>query len=199
MKIHRWRDIKRRPPQPEPACFVAPLDLEGDPPASYLTHRAIVGAVFALVAFLVFVTCEGCASLPAKHWSPPTATVVITPNAPACAAWSVVEAWELLSPNLPMTIVSEAASAPVDGQILIDWRAPPDYPVTLATALPIGDTNITRATLRLNRCQARLFAHELGHALGLHNIDEPGALMHWLYPAGGYAISRRERRVLEAR
>lgn len=57
------------PVQPEPACFVAPLELDGDPPRSPVSLGFLMALVVAVVALGALALAAGCA--PSSAYQPP--------------------------------------------------------------------------------------------------------------------------------
>jgi hypothetical protein len=182
---------------PEPASFCSVLELDGDPPPSRLTVRAILLIAAFVVGMLLAAVTSGCAT--SRSWAPATATIALPHYAPPCAEWAASEAWAYLGSGVPVSIVRSSSAKPGAGVIVIDWRYPDDHPLTLAYVNTVGGRRITGATVRIKSCSLRLWMHELGHTRGLANVDEPNRLMTGLFPRGSYELTWRERRRLERR
>lgn len=190
--------------QPEPCNFVAPITDDPAPPVRVPFLVAVVAVVVAFLCALALAT--GCAtSLHGKRWTPPAVSIVLPTASPPCAEWTMREAAGYLDPGVPVTVERADVAGLGDGVILVDWRAPADYPTTLAVAHPFGDRadwgksrGIVRGVIVMDRCQVALAAHELAHLMGLPHTATPGQMMSPVY-LGSWKLSRRERRALELR
>lgn len=196
---------------PEPCNFVAPPDLDGPPPCRQITVRAVVGFVSWLVAALLALSLlTSCAQsqTPAqptyRPWAYSHATIIVPHEAPECAIWTVREAWEFLRPGPGVTVERGYPKSPAAGEIVVDWSKP--EPPNLGIANLYGDQPTwqksrytTRAVVQADRCEVRLWAHELSHVRGLINVAEPNRLMTGQYPLGGWLLSNTERLVLSGK
>jgi hypothetical protein len=112
----------------------------------------------------------------------------------------VSEAWSILHPAVDVALGVGMLEELGPGDIQIVWGDPaayfPEFPTAVgATAmLPTHD----RGLIVLEVCSVRVMAHELGHALGLVDVDDPTRLMHWADPSG-FALSVDDRAVLDRR
>jgi hypothetical protein len=141
---------------------------------------------------------------PHSTWGAPLLVLIVPFDAPTCAWWAAEQAWEVLSPVTGLEIrlgVESAVVGPIDGLVTLTWDAPPDPSAKGLTAAwrrhsPRGLETVS-ANVWIDTCDARLFAHELGHALGLRDKDHPGDVMHWRYADGGWRLSEAEQRHLK--
>lgn len=185
-------------------------DLDGDPPRGPVSTGFIVAFATGLVALLVAMALlTSCAprqpprAPELRTWAYDQATVVVPLDAPPCLLWTVQEAWEFLGPRVAVTIRTGWPKSPADGEIALEWSKPES---SLGLATLWGDRpawkdsrRVTRALVQVNECKLRLVAHELGHALGLVNVEEPSRLMTRVYREGGYALTAAERVALARR
>lgn len=135
-------------------------------------------------------------------WGEPGFEVVISPVAPPCAFWAAQQALQFLNPRVS-TVVRVGVDEPRKGVVIVNWASPQEAQLS-STALGITLIAYSRSTsfvmyadMYVKHCDVRLLAHELGHALGLHDTDAPGTLMHWTYPTGGYVLTEEQRRTLD--
>lgn len=165
-----------------------------------------------LIGLLFFLGCAtiqwrpeppGVPNVP-RVWGPKLAVVVVPFDAPPCALWTAYQAWELLAPSVPV-IIRLGDDDPGFGRIVIRWQSPatmvPPNPDALGVTIQTFNRKLETAYAAetfVNHCEVRLLAHELGHALGLRDQDDPGSVMHWTYPGGGWRIDADERSILDA-
>jgi hypothetical protein len=193
------RDVQ----QPEPCNFVAPIELDGDPPQSPVRAQFVVAFVTAIVAFLcIMALATGCAVTSPqgptlRQWAHDSAVIVVDASAPACGFWAVQEALDVLRPRIDVSIRRDAVREPLPGEIVVEWARPADA-LGKAWVWPAGD-EITRCRVQVDACHPRLLAHELGHCWGLANVDIAGRLMAAGYGNGWYTLSKDEIDALRRR
>lgn len=167
--------------------------------------------LLALVALLLSCTARTTnlhVAHPPPHstWPFETVLVVIPFDAPQCAWWAAEQAWSLLDPSAVLELrlgVESATTGPLGSTVTVTWGAPPDPSAKALTAAwrrgEEPQAHTVSANIWIQDCDVRLFAHELGHVLGLRDRDAPGSIMHWRYSDGGWSLSRAERAHLKGR
>lgn len=165
-------------------------------------------------ALLCTVFLLGCVTLPPtqvvenpmvwrlRTWGFSSAIIIVQQDAPACLAPTIQKAWLFLNPSVYVEIVPSVVREPRIGEIMVRWKRPAKASL-IGVAGIWAETpdwtaakHIMRARIDVEKCDVRLLAHELGHALGLINVDEPGQLMSTIYTHGGWELSPAEIRVL---
>lgn len=136
-------------------------------------------------------------------WEEPTFQVFIQPGAPPCLFPTVTEALSLLHPRVPVELKTLEAST-ARGRVLLVWATPQEVQLD-DTAVGLTQVsydpkagNVWWAVTFAKECSVRLWAHELGHSLGLKDVVAPGRLMHYLWREGGYEIAPDERATLDS-
>lgn len=158
-----------------------------------------------LVACLLIVSCHAIRPdepEPFGVWVHPTMRVVLPNDAPWCAWIAVEEAWKVLAPAVGLEVVNgleDARPGPIPGSVTVVFEHPPIPSAIGLSRMYFSEDGITSGVLWAGQCDVRLFAHELGHQLGLKDKDAPGELMHWAYPAGGWVLSGVEKEHLRIR
>jgi hypothetical protein len=162
--------------------------------------RALI-AVAVAALFCACASSQPPASPVLRMWGPATARIIVPIDAPPCALWTVEQAWEFLSPAVPMTTELGWPHSPSVGEIVVDWSKPAPGALGITTAWgerPLWRESryVMRAVVQIDRCQVRLAAHEFSHALGAVNVEAPGRLMTRVFDDGGWALSPLERAIL---
>lgn len=158
----------------------------------------------ALASLLTSLVLGSCLPLPRakapsqelQHWGYPTLTVVVQSHAPECVWVALEEAWKLLKPKTHLQVrlgVEDASEGPLDGVVTLWLKEAPDPRAEGMTLSWRRGGVIRSAAVWVEQCDVRLFAHELGHALGLPDRHAPGSVMHGSFDEAGWDISPAER------
>jgi hypothetical protein len=93
--------------------------------------------------------------------------------------------------------VPEARTAPEEimmSEIVVSAGSPKEATHAAATLQyrAHGEMLAARVVFRSGYCAPVVAAHELGHALGLPDVDMPGNVMHWALPDIGDDVAKRQ-------
>jgi hypothetical protein len=149
--------------------------------------------------FLLLLSCHQVAPqdpLPSSRWAFDSMHLVLPADAPACLEVTATEAWKLLAPSTLLYIEQYGTGAPivtVEGLVSVSFEEPP-LAGTAALSIMRKRTGLIRnGHIWIPRCDVRLFAHELGHQLGLLDKNRPGHVMNYAVPGIGWDFSPEER------